>query len=204
MGDCGSVTECASGSGEPPAILAEFLLDFPIDFYNISLVGGFNIPVSIVHSGGARDCANGPFLRCKTDGGQAASGVKLNAPLTNLAKATVSRATEVVTRRNVPVPVVNSPVTPSRPVDCNSATCLSDLNHHCPHELQVRRNGHVVACKSACLAFNQPEYCCTGAYNNPKTFSPSNYSRMFKDSCPAAYSYAYEDSFKHFYLELIT
>ncbi|GFY92260.1 pathogenesis-related thaumatin superfamily protein [Actinidia rufa] len=55
MGDCGSVTECASGSGEPPAILAEFLLDFPIDFYNMSLVGGFNIPVSIVHSGGAGD-----------------------------------------------------------------------------------------------------------------------------------------------------
>ncbi|KAK7830773.1 thaumatin-like protein 1 [Quercus suber] len=24
--------------------------------------------------------------------------------------------------------------------------------------------GRVIACKSACLAFNQPQYCCTGNY----------------------------------------
>ncbi|PSS10010.1 Thaumatin-like protein [Actinidia chinensis var. chinensis] len=132
-GNCGGgVAECAGAGGEPPATLAEFTLNSPLDFYDISLVDGFNIPVSIVPTGGSGDC--------------------------------------------------------------KSAQCLSDLNQNCPHGLQVRRNGRVVACKSACLAFNQPEYCCTGAYNNPNTCKPSNYSRVFKDSCPAAYSYAYDDS----------
>ncbi|GFZ02774.1 pathogenesis-related thaumatin superfamily protein [Actinidia rufa] len=102
-GNCGGgVAECAGAGGEPPATLAEFTLNSPLDFYDISLVDGFNIPVSVVPTGAVRGFA--------------------------------------------------------------------------------------------CLAFNQPEYCCTGAYNNPNTCKPSNYSRVFKDSCPAAYSYAYDDS----------
>lgn len=42
------------------------------------------------------------------------------------------------------------------------------MNKHCPNGLQVRKNGHVVACKSACLVFNSPEHCCTGAYGSPE------------------------------------
>ncbi|GFZ02788.1 pathogenesis-related thaumatin superfamily protein [Actinidia rufa] len=87
-GNCGGgVAECAGAGGEPPATLAEFTLNSPLDFYDISLVDGFNIPVSVVPTGGSGDC--------------------------------------------------------------KSAQCLSDLNQNCPHGLQVRRNGRVVACKSA-------------------------------------------------------
>lgn len=47
--------------------------------------------------------------------------------------------------------------------------------------------------KSACLAFDKPEYCCTGAYGSPQTCKPTVYSKTFKLACPLAYSYAYDD-----------
>lgn len=53
--------------------------------------------------------------------------------------------------------------------------------------------GRVIACKSACLAFNQPKYCCTGNYGTPDKCPPTKYSKIFKHQCPQAYSYAYDD-----------
>ncbi|KAK9165606.1 hypothetical protein Scep_000797 [Stephania cephalantha] len=77
--------------------------------------------------------------------------------------------------------------------DCRYAGCITDLNTQCPAELQVTVSGAVVACKSACAAFDRPEYCCTGDHSTPETCSPSLYSQMFKSACPTAYSYAYDD-----------
>ncbi|XP_031112327.1 pathogenesis-related thaumatin-like protein 3.5 [Ipomoea triloba] len=132
-GDCGGTLQCDGAGGAPPASLAEFTLDSPLDFYDVSLVDGFNVPVSIFPSGGSGDC----------------SEVK----------------------------------------------CLRDLNRSCPQELQVRSTGgEVIACKSACNAFNKPEYCCTGEFGNPQTCQPTNYSRIFKNACPRAYSYPYDDA----------
>ena len=54
-------------------------------------------------------------------------------------------------------------------------------------------DGSVVGCKSACLAFDTYEYCCKGQYDSPDTCKPTSYSKMFKDACPQAYSYAYDD-----------
>lgn len=48
-------------------------------------------------------------------------------------------------------------------------------------------------CLSACAKWNKPEYCCTGAHNQPSTCSPSLYSQQAKRVCPDAYSYAYDD-----------
>ncbi|KAH3856113.1 hypothetical protein DPMN_098693 [Dreissena polymorpha] len=76
---------------------------------------------------------------------------------------------------------------------CRRAGCNSDLNRSCPLELQVRGTGGVVACKSACTAFNRDDYCCRGAHNTPATCPPFQYSRVFKSACPQAYSYAYDD-----------
>nr|KYP46970.1 hypothetical protein KK1_031392 [Cajanus cajan] len=78
--------------------------------------------------------------------------------------------------------------------DCQFAGCVSDLNRGCPAELQVRNGGAVVACKSACIAFNTPEFCCTGEHSTPQTCSPTHFSEIFKNACPAAYSYAYDDA----------
>ncbi|KAL2461290.1 Pathogenesis-related thaumatin superfamily protein [Abeliophyllum distichum] len=131
-GDCGSVLQCNGAGGTPPVSLAEFTLNSPQDFYDVSLVDGYNLPISIDPSGGS--------------GG------------------------------------------------CGAVHCVSDLNRACPPELAVAgESGVTVACKSACLAFNQPQYCCTGAFNSPQTCKPTNYSQIFKQACPTAYSYPFDD-----------
>ncbi|GLJ44022.1 hypothetical protein SUGI_0917870 [Cryptomeria japonica] len=78
---------------------------------------------------------------------------------------------------------------------CSTAGCGADVNRVCPSELQVRSDGgsgSVVACKSACLAFDLDRFCCRNEFSSSATCSPSVYSRMFKDACPAAYSYAFD------------
>ncbi|CAK9315332.1 unnamed protein product [Citrullus colocynthis] len=138
-GDCGSgKVECIGGGAKPPATLAEFTLNGAdgLDFYDVSLVDGYNLPMLIVAKGGTR-------------GGCAATG------------------------------------------------CLVDLNGACPSELRVARGGggggRSLACRSACEAFNAPQFCCSEAFSTPDTCRPSVYSEFFKHACPRAYSYAYDD-----------
>ncbi|KAG4953471.1 hypothetical protein JHK87_039065 [Glycine soja] len=79
--------------------------------------------------------------------------------------------------------------------DCQYAGCVADVSGVCPVELQVRDGaGSVVACKSACAAFNTAEFCCTGDHSTPQTCSPTHHSEIFKKACPTAYSYAYDDA----------
>lgn len=143
-GDCNGQLQCEGAGAATPATLAEFSLagtqaNVNQDFYDVSLVDGFNIPVAVVATGG--------------------SGM------------------------------------------CGTAGCASDLNLNCPTALQVVMSdvegdgggSVVVGCKSACDAFGAAEYCCQGAYANPSTCKPSVYSQLFKNACPNAYSYAYDD-----------
>ncbi|GKV46354.1 hypothetical protein SLEP1_g53339 [Rubroshorea leprosula] len=132
-GDCASGQVTCNGAGPiPPESLVEFSIaaNGGQDFYDVSLVDGFNVPLSITPQGG--------------DPG------------------------------------------------CNSTSCPMDINKVCPPELQVVV-GTVMGCKSACVAFNQPQYCCTGAYGSPETCPPTKYSQFFKSQCPQAYSYAFDD-----------
>ncbi|KAG8646166.1 pathogenesis-related thaumatin-like protein 3.5 [Manihot esculenta] len=76
--------------------------------------------------------------------------------------------------------------------NCSNAGCESDLRGSCPSELSVKSNGQVVACRSACDVFNTDEYCCRGAYSEPVACVSSNYSKVFKQACPAASSYAFD------------
>lgn len=48
-GDCGGVLHCNGAGGDPPASLAEITLDGANgdDFYDISLVDGYNLPLSM-------------------------------------------------------------------------------------------------------------------------------------------------------------
>lgn len=136
-GDCGSSTlECSGGGAAPPATLAEFTLNGAdgLDFYDVSLVDGYNLPMLITPQSGT--------------GG-----------------------------------------------NCTATGCVVDLNNACPNELKVidSGNGESLACRSACDAFGDPEYCCSGAYATPDTCKPSSYSQFFKNACPRAYSYAYDD-----------
>ncbi|CAL9776353.1 unnamed protein product [Musa acuminata subsp. burmannicoides] len=133
-GDCGTgQVACNGAGGAPPTTLVEFTLqgDGGKDFYDVSCVDGFNVPVSVVPSGGS---------------------------------------------------------------NCDSTSCRTNINARCPTELQMlAQDGSVVGCKSACLAFDTDEYCCRGQYGGPDTCKPTSYSKMFKDACPQAYSYAYDD-----------
>ncbi|KAL6511864.1 Thaumatin-like protein 1 [Orobanche gracilis] len=57
-GDCGSgKLECGGSGAAPPATLAEFTLDGSggMDFYDVSLVDGYNLPMLVVPQGGSGD-----------------------------------------------------------------------------------------------------------------------------------------------------
>ncbi|XP_031098622.1 pathogenesis-related thaumatin-like protein 3.5 [Ipomoea triloba] len=54
-GSCGTTLKC-SGSGKTPVSLAEFTLAAP-DFYDVSLVDGFNVPMSVTPLNGKGNCS---------------------------------------------------------------------------------------------------------------------------------------------------
>ncbi|GMY24965.1 thaumatin-like protein 1 [Fagus crenata] len=135
IADCSTGQVACNGNGAiPPASLVEINIaaNGGMDYYDVSLVDGFNLPVSVATQGGSGEC--------------------------------------------------------------KTSSCAANVNAACPAELQVKGpDGSVLACKSACTAFNQPQYCCTGTFNTPQTCPPTNYSKIFEDQCPQAYSYAYDD-----------
>ncbi|KAL3833190.1 hypothetical protein ACJIZ3_007926 [Penstemon smallii] len=76
---------------------------------------------------------------------------------------------------------------------CHIGGCSKNLKAECPLELQVLNGrGEVVACKSACLAYNLDSFCCRNAYGSPDKCRPTVYSKLFKDACPFYYSYAFD------------
>ncbi|KAF7061866.1 hypothetical protein CFC21_068526 [Triticum aestivum] len=145
-GDCGSGRQdCAGGGAAPPATLAEFTMDGNdgMDFYDVSLVDGYNLPMLVAPEQGAPAAAGATGGNCAPTG------------------------------------------------------CVVDLNGACPGDLRVSSTtagAGGVACKSACEAFGTAQYCCSGEYGSPGTCRPSAYSQFFKNACPRAYSYAYDDA----------
>ncbi|XP_062178062.1 pathogenesis-related thaumatin-like protein 3.5 [Alnus glutinosa] len=77
--------------------------------------------------------------------------------------------------------------------NCSVAGCDGDLRPTCPAELALKAHGKVIGCRSACDVFDTDEYCCRGVHGNPSTCQPTFYSKKFKEACPTAYSYAYDD-----------
>ncbi|KAH7656915.1 Thaumatin family protein [Dioscorea alata] len=79
---------------------------------------------------------------------------------------------------------------------CPVVGCRADLLPTCPAPLQTRApasaGGHVVGCKSGCLAFNTDELCCRNMYNSPRTCRASSYSEFFKHACPDTFTYAHD------------
>lgn len=137
-GDCGCKLQCNGAAGTGTVSLAEFTLDSNtggLDFYDISLVDAFNLPMSIK-----------PF---------------------NVDNA-------------------NSKT-------CKELRCIHDFLKDCPKELRKVVNGKTVACLNACEALRKPEFCCTKPFDTPEKCKPNKYSQYFRQKCPDAYSYAYDD-----------
>lgn len=134
MTDWGSGKMSSYGTGgRAPASLSIFTLGGckGKDFHDISLVDGFNLPISITPQAGSR---------------------------------------------------------------CKATGCQANMKGKCPRKLAIRgASRSVIACKSACVAFNQPQYCCTSSFGSPNTCKPTSCSKLFKRLCPQAYSYAYND-----------
>ncbi|CAH0545826.1 unnamed protein product [Brassicogethes aeneus] len=80
---------------------------------------------------------------------------------------------------------------------CRALKCLARINDQCPNDLKVNTQHGVLGCKSACLRFNTDQYCCRGAYGTKETCKTDqwavNSAKFFKQQCPDAYSYAYDD-----------
>ncbi|CDY30841.1 BnaC04g26960D [Brassica napus] len=133
-GDCDGRLECNGLIGKPPATLIQIAVQADkskLNFYDVSLVDGYNLPVTVT----------------------------------------------------------------SKPMSskCTIFGCHRDLKTTCPEELQVvNKEGRVVACKSACLAFDNDRFCCRNAYGTPDKCKRTTYSMLFKEACPSYYSYAYD------------
>ncbi|KAK7018287.1 thaumatin-like protein [Favolaschia claudopus] len=96
----------------------------------------------------------------------------------------------------------NVPITISNTAGCNVPACKVDLNPTCPSMLKVvDSTGKTVGCNSACSAnldgnpANSPN-CCTGNFNLPSTCPSSGvaFYSFFKNACPTAYAYTYDES----------
>ncbi|XP_061353911.1 thaumatin-like protein 1b [Gastrolobium bilobum] len=133
--DCASgQVECNGAGAIPPATLVEITAasNGEQDFYDVSNVDGFNVPMSVTPQGGSGEC--------------------------------------------------------------KTSSCPNNINTVCPADLQMKgSDGSVIACKSACLAFNKPQYCCTGDFNTAEKCPPTKYSEVFEQQCSDAYSYAFDD-----------
>ena len=82
--------------------------------------------------------------------------------------------------------------------NCGVSGCTNNLLPGCPKELkELNSAGQLVVCMSSCAVFKTDEYCCGGDHGTPETCPTDswavNSARYFKDNCPGAYSYAYDD-----------
>jgi hypothetical protein len=124
------------------------------------------------------------------------------APPTTLAEFTLDGAggndfydVSLVDGSNLPMVVVPQGGGAGAGATCGATGCLVDLNGPCPADLKVvGSDGAGIACKSACGAYGRPQDCCSGDYGTPATCQPSASSQFFKNACPRAYSYAYDDA----------
>ncbi|GAA5883162.1 hypothetical protein JCM16303_006120 [Sporobolomyces ruberrimus] len=140
-GGCNGGLKCdrSSGTGVPPATLAEFTFTPSLDWYDISNVDGSNLPMSIKNN-----------------------------------------------------------------KKCKSPVCKTDINKSCPAALShFNKEGKVVGCLTSCAANldgnpANSRNCCSGCFNRPETCPVSHIAHynVFKQGCPDAYAYAYDESSK--------
>lgn len=76
---------------------------------------------------------------------------------------------------------------------CREISCIADINYDCPEDLVVRYEEVPIGCRSACDVFETDEYCCKGDHNSTDTCKPSQYSKIFKQRCPQAQSFKFDN-----------
>jgi len=97
---------------------------------------------------------------------------------------------------NLPIGILPFPSGP-RPV-CQWPSDPQGIKDHCPQELWYYADApasytKIAGCMSACDRYGDAKYCCTGSKNSPKRCGPTRFSKPFKEMCPDAYTYAFDD-----------
>jgi hypothetical protein len=79
---------------------------------------------------------------------------------------------------------------------CVAAGCTKPVQ--CPSVLDVKADGKVVACISACARLGGDQYCCRGQWSSRAACNPAkwpvDYAAVFKKAEPYAYSYVDDDA----------
>uniref|UniRef100_A0A7N2N3C0 Thaumatin-like protein n=1 Tax=Quercus lobata TaxID=97700 RepID=A0A7N2N3C0_QUELO len=137
---------------------------------------GCSFNVSVHGSCQTSDC--GGFLQCQTYG----------APPNTLAEYSLRQSHQNIYFYDIflvdgfNVPIAFSPTS-------NGCTrgirCTTDINGQCPTKLRTPRKYY----KYPCTVFKTNEYCC-----NRGSCGSTNFSKIFKNLCPDAYSYPMDDA----------
>lgn len=98
---------------------------------------------------------------------------------------------------NLPMAIYPSPSGP-KPV-CQWNPDPESIQDHCPEELVFYADApvsytQVAGCMSACDKYGDSKYCCTGDDDTPDSCGPTRFSTPFKEMCPDAYTYAFDDA----------
>lgn len=59
-------------------------------------------------------------------------------------------------------------------------------------------NNNVVGCRSPCDALRSDRECCRGNFETPDKCFRSHVAQTFKDACPSAYSFLFDDATSSF------
>lgn len=202
-------TQCVDGSaqvgGNPPATIAEFTLggsgpqaNFP-DFYDISLVDGFNVPIEVVPLDGsgvqgtgnfscgtsackAFDCANvPPELQIKNQAGEIIACSSICIAVNNATQRALfpSSLGAIWTGTD---PVLGHPMK-----DLVCCTC-GDGNGGCASP----------TCEYGCSPYNTPSASELGGKCDVNTWplasDGQHYQTAFSSQCPQAYSWQFDDT----------
>ncbi|XP_027362689.1 thaumatin-like protein 1b [Abrus precatorius] len=160
-GDCGSSTiECSGGKAAPPVTLVEFTLNGTgdgLDFFDVSLVEGFNLPVKVEPRGG----------KCSWTG----CAVNLEACPTDLK---VMRGSESVACKSTCQSFDNSKFCCETPEKCKSSSYSEFFKSRCPRAI-------VYTCDRAASNFN-----CAFVDCYTITFCPASSIELGNENYPAA------------------
>jgi beta-mannosidase len=162
-------------------------------YYDISLVDGYNIPMSIA-----------------VEGSHAGSTKILPANLTN--PICIASANYLITDDFEPYAdgANYTGTNSSTPLPFASGVTTAHIKRWCPWDNQLSppyKPGNGVypypddnivrpefdPCLSDCAKYNSDKYCCTGKYDSPSVCKPGLYSHDAKAVCPDAYTFAFDD-----------
>lgn len=187
-GDCNGQFGCKV-TGEPPASLAEFTLSpTGADYYDVSLVDGYNIPISITPIEGTYQRVNNPDLgkfNCGNPGCKPFDMSQCPPELTMKGKdgtycASICTAVHNPHKVNDPGYI--------RDFDKDLVCCSCNCGPNCGCEDP--------RCKFGCSPLDKGPIRRGGSCyleKWPKASTGKNYSEVFKNQCPDAYSWQFDD-----------